>query len=410
MYFGLAFAFTVIGLTAGYLVAASETPVVSAALPILAGLATAAIAVVTGRVDLERIGSYVKDLAKEAKQRDPAAEVATLTRLGRLAEDHTRSTVRALGLLTTLFALGFAGGLGTGTWVRVGGHVNAWAHPVAGPWSDEKGTERRTIAMVDSFEGALYWLGLEQQLRRSGVPKGTIAQLYEQYVKEFDEVVVPPSPDPDPEPAPGGAALRMSPRTAAHRAVAGGTFASVAAIAPGRAQIPTPVPAVFMEILEALRDDVLDELAVIQAAPGLDAGPALFRVLEELAALRRDGASWSENTLELADVVAGIRREFDDLPRTQDFEAQFGAFMSRIDAPRCWTPLPLEQFDRQGGLGIDPGSVRALPFGVVRDVAPAVPGLEVIVPPLVDGIPWSGGPVPTLDGRLLVGSWGPCTP
>jgi len=419
MYFGLAFAFTIIGLTAGYLVAASETPVVSAALPILAGLATAAIAVVTGRVDLERIGTYVKDLAKEAKQRDPAAEVATLSRLGRLAEDHTRSTVRALGLLTTLFALGFAGGLGTGTWVRVGGHVNAWAHPVAGPWNDKEGNEAGT--MVDSFEGALYWLGLEQQLRRSGVPKGTIAQLYEQYVKEFEEAFVAGEPRKEAEPP------RAWSRTAAHQAVAVGTFASVAAIAPWGTQ-PNPVPAVFMEIMEALRDEVRDELAVLRNAPtgigGLDAAPALFNVLEELAALRRDGATWTDNARALYEAVADIRREFTDLPRNRDFAAQFASLRNQIATPLCWTPSPLERIEPQGRLGVDLGGVPLPRFGVPMDVGTQLPGIEWLVPPTDGSVPaidWFVVPsdedfrmavpfVPTFDAYFRSGSMGPCAP
>jgi len=421
MYFGLAFAFTIIGLTAGYLVAASETPVVSAALPVLAGLASAAIAVVAGRADLERIGTYVKDLAEVTKQRDPAAEVATLTRLGRLAEDHTRSTVRALGLLTTLFAVGFAGGLSTGTWVRVGGHVNAWAHPVAGPWNVPNDIAPRT--MVDSFEGALYWLGLEQQLRRSGVPKETIAALYDQYVRELNEVVSEREPSRDPQPAPGRAALTVSPSTVAHHAVAGGTFASVAPIAPWGTRIPDAVPAVHMEAMEAL-------LAARQALGTLpDPAPPLFMealeaAREDLAALRRDGSTWTANTLELSEAVAALRLQFDELPSTHDVVKQFEALGSQIATPLCWTPSPIERFGHQGRLGIDSGNALNPRFGVPEDVGTQLPGFDGLVPPMDENSLWldrfslpsaedlrmAVPLVPSFDAYFRSGSMSPCAP
>lgn len=262
MYFGLAFAFTIIGLAAGYLVAASDTPVVSAALPILAGLATATIAVVAGRADLDRITSYIRDVTKEAKSRDVATEVNALTRLGRVAEEHTRTTVRALGLLTTLFALGFAAGLGAGTWVRVGGFVNAWAHPLSGPWSVEDEDGER--AMVPSFESALYWLGLERDLRKAGVRASTIEALYDQYVVEFTERILAVEPEPS-----------MSAATAAHRSLAplASTFATPITNGTG----PVGDPAIH-SALEALLQGATASIADVPRASTLEARLEALRV------------------------------------------------------------------------------------------------------------------------------------
>lgn len=374
MYAGLALAFAIIGITAGYLVAASETPVVSAALPVLAGLASAAIAVVAGRADLERIVSYVKDVSKQAKERDPNAEDATLNRLARLAEDHTRSTVRALGLLTSLFALGFAAGLGAGTWVRVGGHVNAWAHPVTGPWTVAKEGEARY--MIASFEGALYWLGLEQQLRRAGVPIETIVGLYDQYVIEINAVA---ATAPEPCSTEAGSCrdeLRVPLRTAAHAAVAGGTLASVAPIAPyaSGTRVPDPAPAVFMDVLAALQRTM------------------------------RDGASWQESTLDLTDIVTDIRRGLDDLPRASAFTEAFEALGRRIDTPLCWRPAPVGGAMPPGAIGIVPRLGFSEPNGTTLDIEPRdpvrVPSYEWANPPL----DWGGQYLPDFSPDT---SWRP---
>ena len=176
----LVLAFAGIGLVAGFMVAASESPVVSAALPVLAGLVTAAITALSSRIDvgkaMQRVEALRDRLADGKTQVDDDA-VAELVADHRSVVRHAEATTRMLGSLTLAFVVCFALGLGAGMWSRLDG-VLAWAvSPLAGPWA--RPGVSADAGMPPSTSAALLWLALDQRLRQAGVPNDTIVALYE---------------------------------------------------------------------------------------------------------------------------------------------------------------------------------------------------------------------------------------
>lgn len=176
----LVLAFAGIGLVAGFMVAASESPVVSAALPVLAGLVTAAITALSARIDvgkaMQRVES-LRDRLTDGKTQVDDDTVAALVADHRSVVRHAEATTRMLGSLTLAFVVCFALGLGTGMWSRLDGVLARVVSPLSGPW------ERRGVSadatMPPSASAALLWLALDQRLRQAGVPNDTIVALFE---------------------------------------------------------------------------------------------------------------------------------------------------------------------------------------------------------------------------------------
>lgn len=332
-YIGFAGALAILGFAAGFMVAASASPAVTAALPVLAGLATGAIAALRGRTDRqaldERFETLKSTLTSGANVATDAS-LATFRASNAAILKHLRVNTAAVGAVTFAFALFFVVGLGLGMWARLDGAAARQLSPLAGPWeiAATEGTEARV--MPPSSSAALYWLGRQQQLRLAGVPPRTIAGIFDAHVLEVDARAraAANSRGEDEE------VTNADRRSAWDESVPQGTPAADDTTPPTRVVLPVVQPGAPLErrIEEAMdaallntRDELRSELnealdvrlATVPTTQELDERVAGLDLRADLQALR----SYVDRRLEPVD--DGGRGVLQELERQPDLDALF---------------------------------------------------------------------------------------
>ncbi|MDZ7800775.1 MAG: hypothetical protein U5K81_08310 [Trueperaceae bacterium] len=332
-YIGFAGALAILGFAAGFMVAASASPAVTAALPVLAGLATGAIAALRGRTDRQALDERFEGLKSTLSSDSHVATDAALStfRASNTAIlRHLRVNTAAVGAVTFAFALFFVVGLGLGMWARLDGAAARTLSPLAGPWEIEVTEGSQARVMPPSTSAALYWLGRQQQLRLAGVPPRTVAGIFDAHVLEVDAR------------ARAAANARgeneevtnADRRSAWDESVPQGTPAADGTTPPTRVVLPVVQPGAPLErrIEEAMdaallntRDELLSELnealdvrlATLPTVEELDERVARLDLRGDLQALR---SHLEQRFASLDDAGSGVLRQ---LERQPDLEAVF---------------------------------------------------------------------------------------
>lgn len=151
-----------VGAVVGFMVGASDTPVVGTVIPVVFGVITAALAVI-GRSPLP-LAKELVELANNQGWQDRAQELLD-TELRR-----ARGTPLKFGVVLVVFAVLYAAGSFAGVQAR----TNAWLLPrpvpAPFPWNGAKAP--------GTVERALEWLTVAQSLRAAGYSDEHIQDLY----------------------------------------------------------------------------------------------------------------------------------------------------------------------------------------------------------------------------------------
>lgn len=158
-----------LGVIAGFMVGGSETPVASAAIPAVAGVVTATLAVISGRSAIGEFNQLLKDALGKAGDGQAASLKASADSL----LDQTRRTARQVGIAALLFALAYASGITLGSWLRLSGRWGQLLAPLTAPWN--------AADTPLTFKAQSDWLVYQQGLKKAGVPDATLNDLFRAY-------------------------------------------------------------------------------------------------------------------------------------------------------------------------------------------------------------------------------------
>jgi hypothetical protein len=167
---------TGIGLIAvitGYMVGASQTPVVGIAMPAIFGLIVTAFGFFTNSELMKKI-----DTIKEAFNKNNVQEIQS--KLEFLSSEAKGNPMR-IGRLLVVFSLAYALGLSFGTYLRV---TNPFASKQARqfPWSDNPGAIEPPSAL-----DAIDWIQLQEALSDLGYTQQQVKSLYQLQTKEWNK-------------------------------------------------------------------------------------------------------------------------------------------------------------------------------------------------------------------------------
>jgi len=160
-----------VGVTIGYMSGGSQTPVASAAIPVIFGLAATAIAV------LQTKGRRVEQT--RTRKLPPLVPDIALYRqeLKRSAMAAAAGVQRNIGICLVTFSAGFLIGAHCGAYVRL--------HDVLRPQPMPSDFAWKTTERPPSVEAALQWLAVQQRMELGGYSANQVGEMYQIQLTEW---------------------------------------------------------------------------------------------------------------------------------------------------------------------------------------------------------------------------------
>lgn len=160
-----------VGLTIGYMSGGSQTPVVSAAIPVIFGLVATAFAVLqtkSGKISNTSSRPTSPLHPHLALRRDEKRQLTLI------ASAHLQ---RNIGICLVTFSIGFLVGAHCGAYVRLHDVLRPQAAPADFAW--------KSLEPPPSVEAALQWLAIQQRMETAGYSANQIGEIYQIQIKEW---------------------------------------------------------------------------------------------------------------------------------------------------------------------------------------------------------------------------------